>query len=466
MKKKILATLLAITLFVGIAVPAVMAASSDAAGDAKKVSKITIEKATYEIGVGDLAAKDFADQIAVFESDSKLVLDHGHIQYSLLANVGSSSDFKIEGSKVTALKPGVSATLTVFDNYGEKARTTATIKSVAAAAATVKPIESFTFASSLYTLPVGVGAEDQKIVIESHPKGTVFDAAAKTAADTAVIAALAAGTTPLTTTAGVVIADGTKIEYTILAAGAGNLASLAASGANESKVVTCDNFLASVTANFTATTAIRLVTAVPAAGVNIGSELTVKVGERVAKPTVTYYPTNANVNKAVTWSIEAFVNDGNAYQYAVVDGDKILGVNSNTPGKARLKAALPSGSATETIVNVKPATFVGAVTPTLPSTLSVATGKTATLAISNLPAGVTATWKSETATVATVAAGVVKGVKAGTSKVTATLSTGEVLVCVVTVTGPAAPVAPVKPATPVTDKPSTNPQTSDSFFKF
>lgn len=458
MKKKILATLLAITLFVGIAVPAAIAASSDAAGDAKKVSKITIAEATYTIVQGE--TKDFADQIAVYENDTKLVLDHGHIQYSLLANVGASSDFEIVGSTVKALKPGATATLTVFDNYGEKARTTATIKSVAPSASASKAIESFTFAKSLYTLPVGVGAEDQKIVIESHPKGTTFDAAAKTAADTAVIAALGAATPALTTTAGTPIEGGTKIEYTILAA---DLAAEAATTANSSVVATCDNFLTTVTSNFTATTAFRLVTAVPAAGVNIGNEMTVKVGERVALPTVTYYPTNANVNKAVTWSIEAFVNDGNAYQYAVVDGDKVLGVNSNTPGKARLKAALPSGSATETIVNVKSASFAGLVTPTLPSTLKVATGKTATLAISNLPAGVTATWKSETAAVATVTNGVVKGVKAGTSKVTATLSTGEVLTCVVTVSGTATPVAPVAP---VTDKPSTNPQTSDSFFKF
>lgn len=459
MKKKILSTLLAVCLFVGMAIPAVFAASSDAAGDAKKVSKITVLKDTYEITVGD--SKKFADQISVFENDTKLVLDHGHIQYSLLANVGDSSDFEISGDEVKALKAGATATLTIFDNYGEKARTSVKIKSVAGTVASTKKIESYTFENSLYTLPVGTDAEKQTIVVESHPKGTKFTHATANEAVAPVIATLAsAGIANVT---GAYNKDKNKVELTIPAA---SLTGLSTSNVNKPIEVKDTNFVNGK--EFKATTALRLVTAIKATGVSVPQDITVKVGETVDAPKVTYYPTNANVGKSVSWAIIPYINDGNAYQYATLTGDdlnKVLGVNSNTPAKARLQAILNGVTTTECIVNVKPATFAGTVTPFISkSSGELKVGGVMALEVLNLPQGVTVKWSYDSKTTGIVdfapwtgAKTNVYAKKAGTVAVKATLSNGEVYTANITVK--AADV--VKPGTTA---PSTNPQTGDSLF--
>lgn len=182
MKKKILSTLLAACLFIGVAMPSVMAATSDVAGDAKKVTKITMidGKSEYDIKVGDTV--DFADKIAVYEDNTKLVLDKNHIRYMLNGNTGTGNTghFRIYGSEVTAIQAGSTATLTIFDNYNasSKARVTVTLKSVPGDAATwTEYAESFTFAEQSYLLPyTGVNgtSEGATLMLNAHPNGSKF----------------------------------------------------------------------------------------------------------------------------------------------------------------------------------------------------------------------------------------------------------------------------------------------------
>lgn len=476
MKKKILSTLLAVCLFVGVAIPAVFAAErSDAAGDAKKVTKITIEKDYYEIKQGE--SKDFADQIAVYENDTKLVLDHGHIQYSLLANTGDSSDFAITGSEVKALKVGATATLTIFDNYSEKARTTVKIKAIAPTADITRKIESFTFADSLVTVPVGNGMDEAvEFVVESHPKGTKFTSVtdAKKKTDDAVAAAFAK--------AGLTVAPGelkkddeNKITYKIPAIPDFSTilvdTKAAVKNQNYNLEATEKNYVNAK--EFKSTVAVRYVDAIKASGIYIPQNLTVKVGEKVATPKVTYYPSNANFGKKVTWDVMPYINDGNAYQYAVLnaDNDKVIGVNSNNPAKARLQAKLANVATTECIVEVKPATWAGKVTPFISKTSGeMKVGGVMALEVANLPQDVTVAWSFDSKTAGIIDFAPWKGnktnvyaKKAGTVDVKATLSNGEVYKATITIKEADA-VKPADPAKPGTSKPSTNPQTGDSLF--
>lgn len=193
MKKKILSTLLAACLFVGIAIPSVMAATSDVAGDAKKVSKITMidEKDAYDITVGN-EGFDFEEKIAVYEDNTKLVLDHNHIRYMLKGNVGSNNtgDFEIIGSKVWAKKAGATATLTIFDSFNasSKARLTIKLTGVAPTTSFTEYAESFTFKSNSFDVPFDSGlgnAENVALSVQAHPSGTKFNTA-----DNAYLAAI------------------------------------------------------------------------------------------------------------------------------------------------------------------------------------------------------------------------------------------------------------------------------------
>lgn len=185
MKKKIISSLLAVAMMMSIAIPSVFAASSDVAGDAKKVSKIVVNdkdgktQSEFNIEVGK--TENFANLIKVYENETKLVLDHNHIRYMLNGNTGSGNtgDFRIDNSKVTAIKAGSTATLTIFDNYNasSKARVTVTLKSIPATNGWTEYAESFTFENSSYVLPytsADGGSEDRTLTLNAHPSGSVF----------------------------------------------------------------------------------------------------------------------------------------------------------------------------------------------------------------------------------------------------------------------------------------------------
>ncbi|MEG1028174.1 MAG: hypothetical protein RSE07_05750, partial [Oscillospiraceae bacterium] len=173
MKTKFLSGLLAVTMIAGMAVPA-FAATSDLAGDAKKVSKITTNQKSYEIAVNK--SVDFADEIKVFENNTKLILDHNHIQYSI---VGDSRFFSINDSVVTALKAGGEATLTIWDNYSQKARAEIKLVSKAPEYSATTYAESFSFEKSNYEAIYNSNrgtSEGFSFKVVAHPNGSVFKA--------------------------------------------------------------------------------------------------------------------------------------------------------------------------------------------------------------------------------------------------------------------------------------------------
>lgn len=180
MKKKIISSILAVAMMASIAVPSVIAASSDLAGSYAKVTKITEKegKDTWSIEVG----KEFniEDHINVYENETKLVLDKGQLRYELNGPTGEYNGFKINGSILTASQANRDAVLTIYDNYNKStvnARVDIKLKSVEAVGG--GRVESFTFKDAYNELPVTVTeangtAEDRSIVVQSHPKGSVF----------------------------------------------------------------------------------------------------------------------------------------------------------------------------------------------------------------------------------------------------------------------------------------------------
>lgn len=190
MKKKILSTLLAVCLFVGVAIPSVFAAyTSDLAGNAQKVTKITVLKPKYEIKEGEKV--EFANEISVYETNSKLVIDLQQVRYTA---VGDTNYFNINtDGVVTAVKTGGTITLTIYDDQNKSARVDTTITSIPGAGVNGNYATSFKFGdASRYDVVYDnvdtyhvdddaakdfrtVHSEGFEFTVESIPSGTMFN---------------------------------------------------------------------------------------------------------------------------------------------------------------------------------------------------------------------------------------------------------------------------------------------------
>ena len=140
-------------------------------------------------------------------------------------------------------------------------------------------------------------------------------------------------------------------------------------------------------------------------------------------------PDNAT-NKAVTWSSD---KPGTA----TVENGRVKALAA---GEARITAATANGKTAVCVINVKEKEEPEVILPTevrlnMPSA-EFSVGDQIQLTASVLPANAadkTITWKSDKPEVATVANGWVKGIAAGTAKITATSVNGKTAVCVITV---------------------------------
>lgn len=152
------------------------------------------------------------------------------------------------------------------------------------------------------------------------------------------------------------------------------------------------------------------------------------VGEEVLL-SATVKPDNAT-NKAVTWSSD---KPGTA----TVENGRVKALAA---GEARITAATANGKTAVCVINVKEKEEPEVILPTevrlnMPSA-EFTVGDQIQLTASVLPANAadkTITWKSDKPEVATVANGWVKGIAAGTAKITATSVNGKTAVCVITV---------------------------------
>lgn len=206
------------------------------------------------------------------------------------------------------------------------------------------------------------------------------------------------------------------------------------------------------------------------------NNIDIKVGETIKIP-VTYYPPNANVRLKSVFEIKSVLNNGKAFEYAVIDSAekkptittelKIIGVNSTDVGKANLQGQVIDGALTAfATITVKPTDFNKEIPYTSKisaSSVEVEVGASAPIAITGVPAGVTVKWvyKDDGSIILksdTTASTAVVGKKVGVNKLTATLSNGEKFTCDVTVK--AATVVKPDPD----KKPTEVPQTGDTLF--
>lgn len=174
LKNKLLATLVAAATFASTAMATVSAADISwvSGGDISKVSQITTPKAEYALEVN--RPVDFSKEVSVYESADRLITNHSYIEYSL---TGSTADFTISGSTVTARRAGAEATLIVYDDYSKKAKLSVKLKSIMGNSQ--EYASGFNFANSyrseiVYDSATGKNTSGKVTEVEAFPAGSVF----------------------------------------------------------------------------------------------------------------------------------------------------------------------------------------------------------------------------------------------------------------------------------------------------
>lgn len=486
MKKKILSTLLAVSLFVAAAAPAVLAAdySSTQAGDPSKIESIKFSESSYEIKQDEEVA--FLDKIQVFESNKKLILDKSQISFEL---IGADTTFSLVDDKVTAIEKSGSATLVAKDDETGKVTAKVTLKAVPNPAKVYAT--SFKFEKSKSNLVYSFAgnnatSEGNTVTIVPIPAKSTWSSDNYTSVTTAVIDKLVA--TGIATSADAITVstgDDNELKFAIAADNfsQGKIEAVADDAFNWGKVIPLEVTATMVDKNGknpknpVAKASFTPVKAKNYETIAILSSKTIEVGQEFdLDGTVKLGAADANVNNNKTWET-GFINDNaEADDFAPLSDDrngKILGV---AVGKNKIAVTLTSKSNKDGSTVTKTAECTVTVVPagsikTTPNgkmsleTASLAVGATQVITVKDADADAKITWKVSDPTIAQIApfTGATTRVyakKAGTVKVTAMVDGVEIGSCEVTVKA-ADTTAPVNP-----DKttPSGNPQTGDSLF--
>ena len=112
--KKIISTLLAVSLLVSLAVPAFASSTSSQSGDPSKVKTVAFDKSSYTIPKN--SEIDFANEVSAFVDKTQLVLD-ANLTFELTND--TTGTFAISGSTVYAAESTGSATLVAHNIDGK-----------------------------------------------------------------------------------------------------------------------------------------------------------------------------------------------------------------------------------------------------------------------------------------------------------------------------------------------------------
>lgn len=195
MKKKVLSALLAVAMFVGLAVPA-FASYSTQSGSDTDIKSMSFVKSEYSVANGDKV--DLAAELRAYVSDKQLVQDPT-IEWSIEND--SKFAFTIdEDGKAYAVEDA--GTATVIARGGDDSKIVAKTKVVAKKAAAEIKATGFQFKDNNVTLYTGTNlnafeskdvadlvASTQNIEIVAYPKDAVFTAAQMDAIEDAFVAA-------------------------------------------------------------------------------------------------------------------------------------------------------------------------------------------------------------------------------------------------------------------------------------
>lgn len=175
MNKKFISLMLAGVIAASTCMMTVSAAStqyinSNMSGDIRKVTVIESTEGAYTLEVGK--EYDFAEYIKVYESAEKLITNHSYIDYSI---TGSTSDFRIDGSTVTALRADREATLVVTDGYSNKVKTLIKLKSVSGNGTDLATgFEMDNRTNVIYNSASGTNVDGFTLKVKAYPDGAVF----------------------------------------------------------------------------------------------------------------------------------------------------------------------------------------------------------------------------------------------------------------------------------------------------
>lgn len=469
MKKKILATLLAVCLFVGVAVPAVMAANAGDAstqgGTSDEITSLKAAKAAYTIEKGsDINLKD---EVLAFCGTKKLC-EAENVDFEFeMVDPDLAFSLDTDTGVVVADEEKGTATVVIKANEG-KIKTT--VKLTAAKAAKDVKATGFIFAESTYTLPVN-GTQDASqatIKIIATPKGASFTDAQKAALE-AGLYNIGDQNTGLDQVGYAWNDDG---EFEIYL---GDAMSAVADQKDtfefavdfprntvDASVLPGDEDYKST--NIVKKTTVKTVEAKDADRVgNSGTVVTIEVGQtKDVSGMFKVGPSDANVHKDVTYSTD-YINDEAEYDdFAKVDEDGVI--TGVAVGENKIVATLDANTDKTSFIKVK-VVAAGSIETTPAGKVEAAAkelaiGGTTTVKVTDAEEGAKITWKVSDSKIAQIAPfegaeTKVYAKSAGTVKVTAMVDGVEI--------GSVEIV--VKAATANNNGGTTsNPQTGDSLF--
>ena len=467
MKKKVLSALLAVALFVGLAVPAFASSSSAQEATSDEVTALATKKSEYTIRQNE--EKALAGEVIAYAGTKKICMSPD-LTFELASD---TADFALtDDGKVTALSKSGSAVVIIKANE-DKIVTKVTVK------ATTPYVEAtgFKFASSTVTVPAGgktanpATVEFQIAPVPSNGRFTASqideihailqDVEVKDNATVPNAYITAAELDLKDYKSGECAKDGENLVAELDTTTAKDLA---AGLLNKSMkvVLTADatnTFTVGVTAKkLTASSTFKFVPVVSATKVAAPGTITLEVGQTydlAAK--LAYGPSNANVNKSVSYWEES-INDGES-DYAIVDDGTIKAI---AVGSNKIATQLAGQNTTYTTVKV---VAKGALTKEEVSlsstTATMAVGGTSYITLKGAADEAKVEWKvdNDNATIVPATNAVkIFGKKAGTATVTCTVDGTEVGKIAVTVKAADTTTEPTKPGA------TTNPQTGDSIF--
>ena len=475
MKKKVLSALLAVALFVGLAVPAFAEfPSSSQSGTDDEITALAFAKESYTIENG--GTKDLAAELTAYVGKDKVVQSPA-IEWS----ISDSIAFGIDENGVVSNIGEDKGTATVTAKSTETGKTV-TAK-VVAAKSSFKKATGFKFAKTKFTIVAG--QTGQEVVIAPTPSGASFSDeqikqlnAAMSPSEAASRAAVAPALTIKDSKGDAVTdiafsapdkvnGDG-ELVYTVDATDV--TAKKDCSVALDLDFLKYDSASSDDgTYSMNRTTKLAIPEGVQATKVIKTGSVTVEVGKTAdLMKAIGFGPSNSNYNKSVTWEMALYNDDATTEDYAVLGtGDDANTIKGIAVGKCKAVATLNyekdgnKTSVAEVTVNVVARGSIAENAPKLSlTTATLEVGGTQYVTVANVPENAEVKWTvdNDNATiVAATNAAKIFAKKVGTAKVTCTVDGTEVGTIEVTVKA-ASTTTPSKPG--ATD----NPQTGDSIF--
>lgn len=170
MRNKIISLVLAGMIAASSCAVSAQTINSNMSGDVKKVTAIKAAESVYALEVGK--DYDFTEYIKVFENPEKLVTNHSYIEYSI---TGSTADFQIYGSTVTALRSDREATLIVTDGYSKKVKAEIKLKSVSGNGTELATgFEMSNRTNVIYDSDMGTNDDGLVVSVKAFPDNAIF----------------------------------------------------------------------------------------------------------------------------------------------------------------------------------------------------------------------------------------------------------------------------------------------------